>query len=319
MLLTALLSALALGASDPSPLELPQETSRLPDLEVVGRPTPEAVRDFVGRIAAPATRRGLARWEGPLCPGVVNLGPEPAQAVIDRIALAAADVGVEVGRPGCNPNVVVLFTDDGAGLAASMVRRDRRVFDLGVGGLNRGDRALEAFTDAPGAVRWWAMSMPFDTETGQLAVRMPGREAGGPVASDLARRIGCDPMDCVLTAAPIIVSDSASRLNTQVADALFKVIIVVDIDEVGDVNAAQLGDYLAFISLAQIDAAADTGRFDTVLNLFSGGGAEGLTEWDRSYLQALYATRPQRRTVTAAADAVAAIMTRDRLEARRSE
>ena len=45
------------------------------------------------------------------------------------------------------------------------------------------------------------------------------------------------------------------------------------------------------IALAQIDPDADTGQFDTILNLFREPrlAPEGLTGWDRAYLDGLYA------------------------------
>ena len=107
------------------------------------------------------------------------------------------------------------------------------------------------------------------------------------------------------------------RLDAAVVETLFKVIVIVDMDLIGSVSTTQLADYVSMIALAQIDASADTAGFDTVLNLFSGGFPEGLTEWDRSYLAALYAPRAQRRSVSAQAEAVAEVMTRGELTARR--
>jgi hypothetical protein len=43
------------------------------------------------------------------------------------------------------------------------------------------------------------------------------------------------------------------------------------------------------VALAQIDPKADLADFDSILNLFINPAAySGLTDWDRSYLQALY-------------------------------
>ena len=106
-------------------------------------------------------------------------------------------------------------------------------------------------------------------------------------------------------------------MNAAVVEALFKVIVIIDMNEIGSVDNIQLADYVSMIALAQIDASADTSAFDTVLNLFSGGDSAGLTEWDWSYLSALYAPRAQRRSVSAHAEAVADVMTRSELIARR--
>ena len=45
----------------------------------------------------------------------------------------------------------------------------------------------------------------------------------------------------------------ASRLNSQIIDQIYKSIVIVDIDAVSGLNAAQLGDYLAMVSLTQLD------------------------------------------------------------------
>ena len=100
-------------------------------------------------------------------------------------------------------------------------------------------------------------------------------------------------------------------LNSQIVDQIYKSIVIVDIDAVSGLNAAQLGDYLAMVTLAQVDPEADTGPFDTVLNLFDNPPAvPGMTEWDQSYLSALYSSPSRRRSAGAQGEAVAAIMNR---------
>lgn len=114
--------------------------------------------------------------------------------------------------------------------------------------------------------------MPVDSETGRIAVRLPGDVGAGGSPS-----------------APVIHVFAASRLNSQIRDDLNKVMIVVDVDRLEGVNLAQLADYLAFISLAQVDPDGETASWDTVLNLFDTPTAvQGLTDWDRAYLTSLY-------------------------------
>lgn len=322
MSITALLSSLLL-ASAPAPdlfVHRQEQATQVPDIEVVGRPTAEQVRTFVREVAAPPRGRGLARWEAPVCAGTVNLDRAAAQPILDRIALAAADLDLRVGEPGCDPNLVIVFTTDGAGMANAMVERDREVFDNNVGALSRGDAALEAFRTSNAPVRWWSLSMPFNTENGERAIRIPGENPSRAVPQQVADQIGCgrNPQDCPL-GAPIIQSTTASRLRTQIADALYKTIVIVDVDQLGEVDAVRLGDYLAFVSLAQISGESDTSSFDTVLNLFDGGAPDGLTEWDRSYLQALYRAPPGERSRGAQAGDIMNIMTRDRVVAARGE
>lgn len=312
MPLAAALSALLLFGQSADP-----EATRVDDVEVLGRPTPEAVRDFVGRIAAPSTGRSLARWHGDVCPGVVNLRADVAQPILDRIADVATELGIETGAPGCKANLVILFTDDGAGMAREMVAQDRSLFRIGVGGLDRGSAALTEFQTADRPVRWWPLSVPIDSRTGQRAVRVPGDRTGMLIDDYTAMALcggECGGHDSVLGAAPMVVVDSGSRLNTQIEEHLYKTIIIVDIDAIGAVSAGQLGDYLAMVGLAQIDAGADTSGFDTVLNLFDDPQAvAGLSDWDRSYLKVLYGSRSMRRSPGVQATALANLMTRDRV------
>lgn len=291
----------------------------LPEVTVSGRPTPRAVQDFVERVAAPAAGRGLARWHGEVCPGVANLDRDAAQAIVDRITAAAASLDLRTGQPGCKPNLVVIFTEDGGGVARALNDANPRLFRQNVTGLDRGAAAFRDFLNADRPVRWWSLSLPVDSETGLRAVRIPGDSSGGRVDPDIAAMLGCNPEDCSIAAVPVIRRKGAGRLNTQIVDDLFKTIVIVDLNLVGEVNTVQLGDYIAFIGLVQLDAQAETQGFDTVLNLFSGGGRQGLTEWDRSYLSAIYAARPSRISPRAQASAVAAIMTGDVRAARRDD
>lgn len=291
MSVVALVSSLLLVTAAPDLFVRQQEqASSLPDVSVTGRTPEEAVREFVGRVAAPPRGRGIARWDGAVCPGVVNLDRAAAEVVLDRIGDTARSLDLRVGRPGCNANLVVIFTTDGAGLARAMVEEDRRVFDPGIGGIARDTVALDEFQTSDAPVRWWSLSMPFDSATGQRAVRVPGDMTlltGLP--ENTRRALDCSA-DCPVLYAPAINITGASRLRTRIEDALYKTIVIVDVDQIGDVDAGQLGDYLAFIGLAQIAGEADTTEFDSVLNLFSGGGQNGLTAWDRAYLEAVYGT-----------------------------
>lgn len=312
MLLIHALSALSIAAAAFQNGQEPISPVTLQDVEVVGRATPDPIKDFVATVAAPIYGRGLARWEMKLCPGVVNLSPDAAQAIVDRITLAAQDVRLETGKPGCDPNLVIIFTDDGPGVAQELAARDQDLFRPNVSGNNRGEAAFRDFLQSDRAVRWWSLSLPTDRDTGLRATRIPGdRSNDNPVA--VGRAIGCDnPEDCVISFAPVFVSTSASRLRTQIVDNLYKTIIIVDADELGTVDTNQLGDFLAFVGLAQIDAQAATGPYDTILNLFSGAAPSGLTSWDKSYLAGLYAPRSERRSLGVQAAAIATQIRRDR-------
>jgi hypothetical protein len=253
-----------------------QDPVQLEDVVVSGRTLDSLIRDFVGEVAEPNRNRGLARWNNRICVGVANLEGEIAQYLSDRISTVATDLGLSAGEPGCTPNVLVIATADAGDLARQLTEERRRAFRMGGAGMDRGGAALRDFVETDRPVRWWQMAIPVDSETGDIAVRIPGVCTG----------------DCIDASdhAPQIAVASASRLTTQIVDNLTRAIVIVDVDQVSEVSVLQLADYIAMVSLAQIDPKADTSGYATILNVFEAPEvSDSLTDWDLAYLDGLYA------------------------------
>src|SRR5690606_3172864 len=111
-------------------------------------------------------------------------------------------------------------------------------------GMDLGLEALDNFAESERPVRWWHVSLPVDARSGQPAIRFPGQP-------------------------PPTISGSASRIHSHVRDDLLYIIIIVDATKVLGTTWQQLADYLAVISLAQIDPSTNPTEFDSILNLFS--------------------------------------------------
>lgn len=282
-----LMAGALLAAPLPAPDDTPALTAvrqdpparpavQLEDVVVTGRPLDRMIRDFVGEVAEPNRNRGLARWDGSVCVGVANLKQETAQYISDRISTIASDLGLDPGLPGCTPTILVVATDDANVLARTMVGERPRAFRMGGPGMDRGGVALRDFVGTDRPVRWWQMSMPVDSETGDKAVRIPGECANACMsATDYA---------------PQISVFAASRLTTQIVDNIIRAVVIVDVDEVAHLSTLQLADYIAMVSLAQIDPDADTSGYASILNLFDDpNGSSSLTDWDQAYLGGLYA------------------------------
>ncbi len=266
-LAAGLLSQTPVQARDPAGGAVAQ----LGDVVVEGRRLRSVVQNFVGEVAAPATGdRGPARWNGPVCIGVVNLRAEVAQYIVDRASDVARELGLEAGEPGCAANVLIIAAADGQAVADGIVEERRRAFVPGGSGMTRTLSALEEFRTSDAPVRWWHVSAPVDSESGELATRLPGRDA------------------------PQIAVSRASRIRTDIRDDLFKAIIVVDISKVDSISLPQLADYCTLIALAQVDPKADVASFETILNVFIDPAITGLTGWDRDYLAALYGIEQNR-------------------------
>ena len=229
---------------------------------------------FLDQVAKPVTDRGYARWQRSVCIGVHNLENTAAQYVVDRISRQAIDLGLEPGEPGCTPQVNIIFATNAKETASLMVKRQPRIFrpTAGYAGTNLGRAALDDFATSERAVRWWHVSLPISAHNGGLAIEVPdGRLCGQPYC------------------APQVTVEGPSRIHNGTIDELWNVIIIVDATKLAGTTWQQLGDYLAVVSLAQINPKTDPAEFDSILNLFSNPTAySGLTDWDRSYLKAIY-------------------------------
>ena len=234
------------------------------------------IRDFIGEVVKTPPGRGFARWHRRVCVGVHNLETTAAQYIVDRISGLALEVGLEPGEPGCAPDVIVIFTTDGAELASAMVENDPSLFRPGgpIPDLTLSRVALEDFKSSQRAVRWWHVSMPVDARTGQRAIKLPQDGRGYPT----------------------VAVDGPSFIHSGIRDDLRYVIIIVDGTKLHGTTWQQIADYLAVVSLAQVSPDANPAAFDSILNLFSNPKAySGLTDWDRLYVHALYEF-DQRRT-----------------------
>lgn len=272
--LVASVLSLAIVLSSPATAQEGSEPTQLPPVEVTAQRLNEVVRAFVADVSEVHERGGqIARFDTRICPGVVNLPADIAQTLNDRIASAAHVAGRAVGGPGCVPNVLVIFTDDSDRLANELADAHPSAFSFYVNLNQNAESALTAFR-APGeTVRVWYMA----------------RETTG---IEQAFRIG-RPRGTFAIRAPIGLYPNSGRLSAAHETVITRSLIIVDTSRLGPVNPHALGDYLAMISLARIDIHTSTAHLDTILNLLSDPDArpEGLSSWDKAYLQSLYSAR----------------------------
>ncbi|MGH6978983.1 MAG: hypothetical protein ACRED4_06805 [Brevundimonas sp.] len=270
----------------PQPDPAADSAVRLQDIEVVGRPLDDMIRNFVNEVAAPNSGRGIARWSESVCVGVANLKGEPAQYIVDRVSTVAEDIGLKPGAPGCSPNVLIIASADAQAEARHLVEQRSRAFRMGGSGMDRGGAALRAFQASEKPVRWWQVSMPVDSETGARATRIPGECEG--------------VCNSVFDYAPVMNVFAASRLSTQIIDNIFRTIVIIDVDQIADVSIQQLADYAAMVTFAQIDPEADTSGYASILNVFDQPqAAMSLTDWDKAYLDGLYSAERTQKNMRA--------------------
>ncbi|MBB4098286.1 hypothetical protein [Sphingomonas kyeonggiensis] len=250
------LSALLL---QPSPAADPQE------IVVTAAPADkvERVRRFVERVApAMPMDRPVARFTDPVCVGSAGLPADAGQTVIDGVSEIALSVGLRIGAPGCAPNVLVLFVEDGR----AAVRKLARGGSSGLKGLSLAD--VDRILEEQGPARAW----------GQIETRSRDGES--------ASRAPNEP--------PVMNVATSSRLSSPVRRDILRATIVIDRDAVANRDLHLVAAYAAMrgLSGARPAAGAEAG---SILGLFGpGGDAEhraGLSALDRSYLEGLYAGR----------------------------
>lgn len=272
----ALLVALAFfgtaGAQTPEPEIVVTAASR------------QQTQAFVSQMAAvPNTADQLGRWDEAICVGVAGLPARQGQFVADRIAQRAFAVGLEPGASGCRPNVTVVVAPDGNAMAQQMFDNEPSLFahryESGISTL--GQAALTSFIATPRPVRWWHVTRTVSADGEILSSENTSNGAGG-FSSEVVR-------------------SSGSRLSSTTRQDFARVVIIVDGRSAGRVQLAALADYVAMVTLAQINPAAETADFPTIMNLFSDQGTPPaqLTQWDLAYLSGLYSTNREAASPTA--------------------
>ncbi len=242
--------------------EPPTEEEPSTEIVVVTAPAlDDMVRSFVGEISVAGQVGQLGRWDRSICPGVAGMRTRYAQALIDRIALIAHQVGLEVGEPGCRPNAMIFVTEDSDALAADIVRHHGTLVSRrNRAGNTRGREALEAFAETPRAVRWWHVSRSVTSDGFQVR---QGEQT-------TVRSIG--------------------RLGRGTREDFDRVLVIIDARRIDGIRFGSVADYVAMVVLAQLDPDADTVNYTTILNLFGGetNRPTTITAWDLAYLEGLY-------------------------------
>jgi hypothetical protein len=265
-------AAIVLLAAPAAAQTPPQED----DIVVVAERLREMVREFVGEVAvAPGSERQMARWDRKICPLVAGLPQRQMQYMADRIAQRAHQVGLEPEGSGCKANILIFVTPDAGRLATGIVEEYRTLVgyysESGIATLGRGP--LEDFTTSSAPVRWWHVNQTVSADGQQL-----GGETGNGGSS-------------VIRGGP-----SPSRVRRSTRQDFLRVLIIVDARQAQGLQFQALSDYVAMVSLAQLDPNGETTGIPSILNLFSEHRAGGtppaaMTEWDEAYLDGLYNAR----------------------------
>jgi hypothetical protein len=221
------------------------------------------VSEFVDSIVASPIHESLGRWAVPVCPFAAGLAASAAEFVRKRVADVAIASGIPPAPRDCAPNFLVVVTPEPEQFLRDWWKADHRLFnrERGVGGVERfieTDQPVRVWHNAcsapPGLARNFRLNITWDCNTGTLG----------------------------------------SRLSFAAVRSIYLAIVMVDLAHIEGLTFGQVADYVALIGLAQVRSSPEIGATPSILNLFASAGTEkpeGLTDWDQSFLKAVYATR----------------------------
>ena len=216
-------------------------------------------------VATPAFAQSdeepLARFEDPVCPGVVGLKLEAAEEMVGLILARAAEFGRALAPEGsCEANLVVAFVDDGLAFARRMQRDNGWLFAE----LSQADREM-ALNDAGPA---------------RAILRVRARSRDGMPIPRRENMVDLPQTELWM---------AHSKIYTATRNDILYALILIDRDAISGMTIGQLADYAAYRSLTRTLPQTPETRADSILALFeSAQRPAGLTEFDRAYLAELY-------------------------------
>lgn len=224
----------------------------------------------------PRVDKPIARQYGQICVGIVGLKSDLAVALGQRVYENARRLDIGVAPDGCQVNTLIAFVDDARAEVEDLRKSAPWLFETLL------DYEYERVLRGNGGAHAWHSFQVKEADGKELAVIEVG-----------------DPPRQVQSGDPF----NATRMAQQIRTDIIGSVVIIDRDRVPGKTIQQLADYASIRSFASVDDLSNGGPNDTptILSLFEADGvnAEGLTEFDWSYLEALY-----RLPVTARGSAV---------------
>ena len=247
-----------------------------PDIVVTARPE---VREEAKRLASAISSSvdgQLARITTSVCAASVGLPGDYDAFVAKRIAAAARAAGIAVDRPGCTPNIIAAFVEDGRALVAELDRNNSPLLNR-LSGAERRRLLAER-----GPVRVISLT------------ELRSRDG------DRLRPVGPGGMTAAGGTAPVLEVRTASNLNPPTRVDINAALVLVDRAAMIGKTFGQVADHVAMRALAMTRDTRTKAGDDTILALFTPGATppRGMTAFDTAYLRALY-HGPANRTARA--------------------
>lgn len=234
----------------------------------------EAVRELATTITRKARiDKPLARFYEPFCLKVIGFKPDYAAIVGERIVANVRELGVPVGARKCTPNALLIFTENGREAVKTLRKEEPWLFaDLF-------DHDYERVLAGNGAAHAWQTTEIRGVDGRPF--RIVETDCGG---------------QCLRTILEINEQYQTGRLNQPIRMDVRGAVVLIDNAYLPGKTLDQLADYATMRLLASIDDVSpeEAVAVPTILSLFTApdSAPPELSWFDRSYLRALYALRP---------------------------
>lgn len=253
------------------------QSPALDDIIVEARPGPtgQEVERQAKAITPPLDvyREALARFQDPICAGIMGLPVDAATLMVDRIRFNAERVGARVDRQvPCKPNIIVAFVPNGR----SNVRRLLKERGYLIAGLENADaRRIES---EPGPTWAWNVTA-LRTRFGEPEIA--GMQAGGAF---ITGGISLGPIRVTK------VPGSDSKIFLASRTDIVASVVIIDLPAINGMPVAQIADYASMRALARTRPVSGKSNATTILSLFDplDERPREITSFDLAYLRSLY-------------------------------
>lgn len=251
-------------------------SSSSPSSEIIVRGTRDQrsqIKTFVKALTPASARGQLSRFETNVCPVVVGLPDRQNAYIAGRMRRVAEAAGIPVGKPDCDPNAIVIVTNDKPAFLKLLEKERPDYFPASWS--RRHLRAIQR--DSSPVAAWQTEGM---------------RWADGRIMSQSVFETSSG--SSVLAAYPKM-TEPVSRMKPLGRRDLQTAVLVVQADALAGLTLAQLADYAAMRSFVRIDPkqARDLNQ-NTILNVIDTPMGMAvpltLTAWDLTFLKAFYAS-----------------------------
>jgi len=224
----------------------------------------------------PRTDKPISKRYSGVCIGVLGLAESYSHVLIDRIEENARALDIHILDQGCKVNTLVAFTRDSRAEIERLREEEPWLFETLL------DYEYERILRGNGAVQAWQ------------ATQVKGADGKLLRTAMLPCPPSCPPREVQINDQPF-ASNIAQQLRVDIEGS----IVVFDNAYIPGKSIQQLADYATMRLFAPTDdvSGEESEQMPTILSLFGedGDAPDGLTPFDRAYLEALYRLPPTAR------------------------